>query len=73
MRQAITQVDYGLRLTSAQSEATLRREIVEGDARLLAALGDVRVDVLKWSIALWMGQVVAVTGIMALMLRFMRP
>jgi hypothetical protein len=69
LRQLITRNDGELRQALAQSEASLRREIVDGDAKLLEALNQVRVDVLKWSIGLWMGQIVALAGIMALMLR----
>jgi hypothetical protein len=46
--------------------------VTEGDAKLLETLGNVRVEQLKWTIALWMGHVLAVAGLIGLMLRFMR-
>jgi hypothetical protein len=42
-------------------EATLRGDIAAG-----------RVEFLKWSFLFWAGQVVAMTGILALMLRLAR-
>lgn len=52
--------------------ASLRQLVTEGDAKLLETLGNVRVEQLKWTIALWMGHVLAVAGLIGLMLRFMR-
>jgi hypothetical protein len=45
----------GLRVQLAQSEATLR------------------VELLKWCFLFWIGQVVAMTGIMSVMFRIFRP
>jgi hypothetical protein len=59
LRQEISHTDSSLRQAITQPEASVRKEIVEGDAKVLEALGNVRVELLKWSFALWMGQVVA--------------
>jgi hypothetical protein len=71
--QRITEGEASLRQRITESEASLRLLIVEGDARVLDALGNMRADVFKWSIAFWMGQVVAITAIMGLMLRLVLP
>jgi hypothetical protein len=51
----------GLRVQIAQSESTLRGDIASG-----------RVEFIKWSFVFWVGQVLAVTGIMTVLLRVLR-
>lgn len=52
----------GVRVQLAQVEATLRQEMAAG-----------RVELLKWCFLFWIGQVLAITGIMSVMLRLFRP
>ncbi len=52
----------------AQSEGALRHEINGLEVRMERALGGLRSDVLKWSFAFWIGQVVALTAIMRALL-----
>ena len=51
----------GLRVQIAQSEATLRGDIASG-----------RVEFIKWSFLFGVGQVIAVTGILTVLLRVLR-
>ena len=51
----------GLRVQIAQSESTLRGDIAAG-----------RVEFIKWSFLFWVGQVLAVTGILTILLRVLR-
>ena len=51
----------GLRVQIAQSESTLRGDIAAG-----------RVEFIKWSFIFWVGQVLAVTGILTVLLRVVR-
>jgi len=60
-RRLVAEVS-GLRVQIAQVEATLRGDMAAG-----------RVEFIKWSFLFWTGQVLAITGILAVMLRFVRP
>jgi hypothetical protein len=51
----------GLRVQIVQSESALRADIAAG-----------RVEFIKWSFVFWVGQVLAVTGIMTVLLRLLR-
>ena len=51
----------GLRVQIAQSESTLRGDIAAG-----------RVEFIKWSFIFWVGQALAVTGILTVLLRVVR-
>ena len=51
----------GLRVQIAQSESMLRGDLAAG-----------RVEFIKWSFVFWVGQVLAVTGIMTVLLRILR-
>lgn len=51
----------GLRVQIAQVEATLRADMAAG-----------RVEFIKWSFLFWVGQVLALTGILTVMLRLTR-
>src|SRR5207245_1045111 len=58
----LTQEISGLRVEIAQSLAMLRTEMHEGFART-------RVEILRWSFLFGIGQVAAMAGLMAFMLR----
>ena len=53
--------------------AGLHREIAEMRAGLRQKMAAGRVDLLKWCFLFWIGQVVAITGILGVMLRLFRP
>ena len=57
----LVEVSSGLRVQIAQSESTLRGDIAAG-----------RVEFIKWSFIFWVGQVLAVTGILTILLRVVR-
>jgi hypothetical protein len=74
----------GVRAQIAQLEASLRREMTEMGAAIGRDMADMcagirqdmatgRVELLKWCFLFWVGQVVAIAGIMGLMLRLLRP
>jgi hypothetical protein len=63
----------GLRIQIAESEGRLRQELSAMEVRIVREiLGEIagsRVALLKWSFVFWIGQVVAVSAVMAAMLR----
>jgi DNA anti-recombination protein RmuC len=68
LRQETAQLGASLRQESAESAATLRQEI----AGLRTDMWAGRVELLKWCFVFWVGQVVAVAGVLAVMLRLWR-
>ena len=50
-------------------DAGLRVEMHEGFASLRREMGGMRVELLKWSFLFWVGQVAAMAGLLAFMLR----
>jgi hypothetical protein len=56
----LTEEMSSMRVSLAQSEGTLRVE-----------MRDLRVELLKWSFAFWIGQVIATAGIMGVMVRLL--
>jgi hypothetical protein len=62
----------GLRVQIAESEARLRQELSGMEVRIVREIASSRVDLLKWSFVFWIGQVVAVSAVMAAMLRVAR-
>lgn len=76
-----------LRVQIAETEARLRQEMANVEVRLRQELGAMevrilreilreiassRVELLKWSFLFWIGQVVAISAVMAAMLRVAR-
>jgi hypothetical protein len=61
LRQEMTQLGADLRLENAQSVAGLRQEIATG-----------RVELFKWCFLFWVGQILAIGGMMGVMLRLAR-
>ncbi|HEU4925493.1 MAG TPA: hypothetical protein VFT24_00510 [Vicinamibacterales bacterium] len=62
----------GLRVQIAESEARLRQELSGMEVRIVREIAASRVDLFKWSFVFWIGQVVAVSAVMAAMLRVAR-
>jgi hypothetical protein len=50
-----------------------RQDLVEGFARVREEMGNLRVELLRWSFAFWIGQVAAPAGLMALLIRLLQP
>jgi hypothetical protein len=74
----------GVRVQIAQLEASLRREVTDMGAAIRRDMAEMcagirqdmasgRVELLKWCFLFWVGQVVAIAGIMGLMIRLLRP
>lgn len=58
-----------LRLDMAKELASVRIEMAKEFAALRVELAAKQVSLVKWSFLFWVGQLVAMTGIMALLLR----
>ncbi len=63
----------GVRVQMAQVEASLRTEIAQMGASIRNDMSAGRVELFKWCFIFWIGQVLAITGIMGVMLRLFRP
>ena len=70
---AIVQGDAALRQEMTAMGADLRQEMTAMGADLRQEMSNGRFELLKWCFLFWMGQVVAVAGVMGLMLRMFRP
>ena len=73
VRVQIAQVEASLRREMAETGVAIRREMVEMGAGIRQDMASGRVELLKWCFLFWVGQVVAIAGIMGLMLRLFRP
>ena len=84
LRQDMTKMEAGLRQDMTKAEAGLRQDMTTMDAGLRQAVGEQgaalrveiannRAEIIKWCFLFWIGQVVTLSGIMALMLRLYRP
>ena len=76
----LTEELAAVRVAVAQSEAALRLEIRDGDTALGHEIATLRQEILagrfelvKWSFVFWIGQVLAISGIVGMMVQFMRP
>ena len=79
-RVQIAQVDASLRRDMAEMGASIRQDIARLGADIRQEMTSIRqdlasgrVELLKWCFLFWVGQVVAVAGIMCMMLRLFRP
>jgi hypothetical protein len=84
VRVQIAQVDASIRRDMAEMGASIRRDMATMGAEIrqdMATMGagirqdmaSGRVELFKWCFLFWIGQVVAVAGIMGVMLRAFRP
>ena len=51
----------------------LREDLVKGFSEIRAEMAALRVELLRWSFAFWIGQVAATAGLMALLIRLLTP
>lgn len=49
----------------------LREDLLKGLSEIRKEMADLRVELLRWSFAFWIGQVAATAGLMALLIRLM--
>ena len=62
-----------VRMQVTQVEASLRQDMARMGNDIRHDMASNRVELLKWCFLFWVGQVVAIAGIMSLMLRLVRP
>ena len=62
-----------LRVETARGRATLREEVARQGAALRVEMVTNRFELLKWSFVFWVGQVIAMAGLMAAMLSAFGP
>jgi hypothetical protein len=72
LRQEMSGLGADLRQEMTELRANLRQEMAQLGAALREEIADGRFELLKWCFLFWLGQVVAVSGILALMLRAVR-
>jgi hypothetical protein len=65
----LTEEVSGLRVEMVQGQAALRQDVATLGGNLRQEMGNLRFDLLKWSFLFLTGQVVAMTGIVAMLLR----
>jgi hypothetical protein len=67
--QTNTSLQNGLRKEMHDGLASLQKDLDDGLARVRQDVASVRVEILKWSFPFWIGQLAAVAGLLAFMLR----
>jgi hypothetical protein len=72
LRQEMAAMGADLRQEMATMGADLRQEMATMGADLRQEMATGRVDLFKWCFLFWVGQVLAISGIMGVMLRVMR-
>lgn len=72
LRQEMAMLGSDLRQEMAMLGSDVRQEMASLGSDLRRELAGQRVDILKWSFVFWIGQVVAVAGIMTMILRATR-
>ena len=73
IRVEMVQGFAALRQEMATGLSQLRQEMTEGFAALRQELAETRVELLKWTFVFWVGQLFALAGFLAVLLRFLRP
>jgi len=51
----------------------LRDDLIKGFSGIREEMAALRVELLRWSFAFWIGQVATTAGLMALLIRFLVP
>jgi hypothetical protein len=69
----LTEETSKLRLEMTQGFAGLRQEMAAGFAAVHQEMADQRFELLKWAFLFWVGQFFAVAGLIAVLVRFLRP
>jgi hypothetical protein len=72
LRQEMSRMDTAIRQDMGKMEAGLHQDMWKIDAGLRQDIAASRVELLKWCFLFWIGQVVAITGIMGVLLRLFR-
>jgi len=72
LRHEMGQLEVRLREELGHADGRLRQDLSQMEVRIVSEIGNSRFDLLKWTFAFWIGQVVAMSAIMAAMLRIVR-
>ena len=72
LRQEMAALESRLRQEMAGLESNLRQEMTGLERSIRGDIAAGRVEFIKWAFMFWVGQVLAITGIMGVMLRLMR-
>jgi hypothetical protein len=73
IRQDMATMGAGIRQDMATMGAGIRQDMATMGAGIRQDMASGRVELFKWCFLFWIGQVVAVAGIMGVMLRAFRP
>jgi len=73
LRQEMTTGCAVLRQEMTAGSAALRQEMTTGFAAFRQELADTRFELLKWTFVFWVGQLFALAGFVAVLIRFLRP
>ena len=69
----LTEETSQLRIEMTQGFAGLRHEMAAGFAAVHQEMAGQRFELLKWAFLFWVGQFFAVAGLIAVLIRFLRP
>jgi hypothetical protein len=73
IRQEMATMGAGIRQDMATMGAEIRQEMATMGAGIRQDMASGRVELFRWCFLFWIGQVVAVAGVMGMMLRVFRP
>jgi hypothetical protein len=73
VRQELTTGLSQVRQEMTTGLSDLRQEMTAGFAAIRQEMADQRFELLKWAFLFWIGQVFAVAGLMAVVIRALRP
>ena len=72
LRVQVSETGAALREEMGQLEIRMRQDLTQTEVRIIREIGASRFELLKWSFVFWIGQVVAMSAIMAAMVRAIR-
>ena len=72
LRVQLSQVESSIRQDMAAMRSSLGQDIANMGSDLRAEIASGRVDLFKWCFLFWVGQVLAIGGLLAVMLRLTR-
>jgi hypothetical protein len=73
LRQDLAEGLSQVRQEMAMGLSQVRHEMTAGFAALRQEIADTRLELLKWTFVVWVGQLFALAGFLAVLIRFLRP
>jgi hypothetical protein len=73
IRQDMAQMGASIRQDMTQMGASIRQDMAQMGASIRNDMATGRVELFKWCFIFWIGQVLAIAGIIGVMLRLFRP